>query len=98
MNDTGLGQYSFNYFLYISLIYPIRYFLVYYCLHQSSAKLKYSANIYIIFIFIINFILGFFIMCLGPKCPCIYPKVKHIQMPYVSFRERSLIDRVSIKN
>lgn len=35
---------------------------------------------------------------MGPKCPCIYPPMPHKEMKYVTFRERSPIDRVLIKN
>lgn len=33
-------------------------------------------------------------MCMGPKCPCIYPPMPHKKMNFISFRERSPIDRV----
>jgi hypothetical protein len=37
-------------------------------------------------------------MCMGPKCPCIYPPMPHKDMKYITFRERSPIDRVLIKS
>ncbi|CAD8061138.1 unnamed protein product [Paramecium sonneborni] len=35
---------------------------------------------------------------MGPKCPCIYPPQPHKTLKYISFRERSPIDRSLIRN
>ncbi|CAD8044771.1 unnamed protein product [Paramecium primaurelia] len=35
---------------------------------------------------------------MGPKCPCIYPPLPHKTLKYISFRERSPIDRNLIRN
>lgn len=35
---------------------------------------------------------------MGPKCPCIYPPQPHKTLKYISFRERSPIDRNLIRN
>ena len=49
----------------------------------------------ILFIKLINIYLQ---MCMGPKCPCIYPPLPHKSLKYISFRERSPIDRNLIRN
>lgn len=35
--------------------------------------------------------------CMGPKCPCIYPDMPHKTFEFVSFKERSPLDRRHIK-
>lgn len=50
-------------------------------------------NLWVLLIKTININKNLLQMCMGPKCPCIYPPIPHKTLKYISFRKRSPIFR-----